>query len=188
MFSWFLALTTAAAAEPTRDEQATHIVTVLFDAMHFDTMMQDKLQGFAGPGLTGLPEDWRPLMKQAAVDELAHDKPVMYAIFGRQLAAKLTDGQLAAGTALVADARVVAFFAAAASGQPAPALSKADQRDLERLTKSPDARSFAEALKGSGADLEGAKDELVREFVPGFFRRFGELAEAAEAARRPPSP
>ena len=75
----------------TRDEMGTKIVSALAEGMGMQGGMGMKLAEMTPPGL---PEDWKPLWKQAALDELSNDSDAIYAIKGKALATKLTEAQL----------------------------------------------------------------------------------------------
>lgn len=183
MFLVFAGLSAASAADApmSRDEMGAKIVTALVDGMGVSAAMADKMAQMALPGI---PEDWKPLWKQAALDEITNDHDAICAIKGKTLATKLTEAQLATGVSLVSDPRVVTALVARVKGEGPPAMDKKDEKEVAKKLKSAEAASFVEAMKGAAGDLGGPPEEAVlREVIPGFLKRFGEAAEKAEAAR-----
>ena len=78
-----------------------------------------------------------------------------------------------------------AIVAASAEGRPSPGMSPAGQRALAALDARPAGHSFLQKFGAMDALMSNVGVEFAARILPGVFIRFGQKAQAAEAARHP---
>lgn len=130
--------------------------------------------------------EWPELFRQALVEEVQASGPVLEDIIGAHFAAGFTQAELKAGVGAFegpGSEEIGALIAAGAAGQPLPTLSQKTQRALAAVVATPDGHSFFDKFAHVDQMLKTADDEIVVRLLPGVFIRFGQKAQAAEAAR-----
>jgi hypothetical protein len=126
---------------------------------------------------------WRDFVIEAMNDEFTADHAAIVAVMGRALARNFSADELQVGLAVFRDPAMPVAMKAMQAGQPAPPGVNLQTATLQALT-TPAGRSFAAKFSNIAPLLEGAKDDLARVLIPGFFQRFGEKAVALERQRR----
>lgn len=131
------------------------------------------------------PPEWNPLFVEAAREEALAKKEVFATVLGALLARNMTDEELQAGVALMENAYTRTAIAASLSGGKAklPEPTAAERRELDKLMKSKGMQGFTSKMQVLGRLDAQTKTDLIRALAPGMLRRFGEKAEAFEAAR-----
>ena len=167
-----------------RQELATEFIRTMFEGGVFQQAMARELPAItAGFAETpGFRPEWKSLFEQAFLEELDHDLPKLHALFGRSLAAAMSQAELEAGLALLKTSGGQAMLRPSATGDR-PTLTPAQERELQRALRSAEARRFASKLSGVEIGGDADKAALMTELLPGVLRRFGEKAEALEARR-----
>ncbi|NEX92474.1 hypothetical protein [Caulobacter sp. 17J65-9] len=182
----------SALAQTSEMEQlGTELAHTLFEAADLDAAMTAGMNaelpelGKAFAEIGGRPE-WTAMVMEAAKEELAADRPALERIMGREFVHDFTPAELRAGITFLKSPSGVAMLKAATAqtaSQPAPPMTRAVQKDIERFMRTPEGRAFMDKFAKVGDSMEGAKSDILAEIFPGLLRRFGEKAEAAEKAR-----
>jgi hypothetical protein len=136
--------------------------------------------------IKGRPE-WADLFKQAFLEEVDQDRPAFDRIIGLAFAQYFTLDELRAGTAFLrgpGGAALAQIVADSSAGKPPGTLSPDVQREMTEAAQTPAGRSFFEKFGQIGPVMDKVQPDFVAAFLPGVFRRFGEKAEADEAARQ----
>lgn len=182
-WSQSVAAAPAVAAETEEARLGIEVIHIVFEAIGFESTMlaefTKEMKGSFGE-VKGRPE-WEQLFRDAAAEEFAHDRTDIERLVGRKMAAGFTLAELRAGAAFLRTPGVAAALFDKSRPKDAPMppdLKKAS----DRLEKSADGRSFVLKL-GRTEVFDASEDEVMAMLLPGLLRRFGEKAEAAEAAR-----
>ncbi len=134
--------------------------------------------------LKGRPE-WPDMFKQSVLEEIQADAPVFNRLIGHAFAGYFTLDELRSGVAFMrgpAGADLAKVVAEGALGHDVK-LSPATIDAIQTAARDPAVAAFFEKFGKIGTLLDGVKTDFVAAFLPGVFRRFGEKAGAAEAAR-----
>lgn len=178
-----------AHAQSARHAQlSTQLMELMFEGPIFDRMIEAMADGVRTSMSTDphFPTEWVPLFQEAAAEEMARDRPRIVALMGADLGRNFTEAELEAGVKVMTSSGGRALFRAGVDGAATPQLTRAQERELDAIYRTKAGRSFLEKLEKLQANMfDSATREIVRELLPGIFRRFGEKAEAYEAARRP---
>lgn len=126
--------------------------------------------------------EWIQMIGDAAVEEFAHDRPVIIGIFGQAFDDHFTLEELRTGLVLFKDPAMQEYIKAGVEGREPAKLTPT--RATEKAANSAAGRSFLEKLDKLDTLLEGVQDDIIGELLPGMFRRFADKAEAFEAARK----
>lgn len=180
-------LAAPARAEPTESEQLSlQMAVTMIEVINFKALLASKVSSeFEANGdLDDIRPEWNDLMKQALVEELDHDMPAITQILAQAFARQFTVDELRAGSGMMNDPAFKAGMAASAAGKPYPSSAPQPSRKTVRLANSPAGQSFIRKCGEFDATLSVFEKDFAAELLPGWFRRFGEKAEAAELARR----
>ena len=139
--------------------------------------------------------DWAPMAAESAWDEFLADRPKFEAIVGDYLATKLTTPELQALADLLTPDFIREMRAAMLASMADESKDKKDElvlspavrAKLDAFKASREGKSVIKKADGFSKDkaFQAVGLELVAAWLPGTLRRFGERAEAAEAARHP---
>ncbi len=180
-----VAVSPATAQNSEADRLGQEMSSIIFDAINFRELIIKNVASELG-SMDGMAEgrpEWPGLFRQAITEEFEQDMPAIQAMLGRGFARYFTIEELRVGVVILADPGLQQIMKAAAEDgstqTPQPKLS----RKIERLAETPAGRSFLEKTGNLDTMLDGLSQELIAEVIPGTFRRFGEKAEALEAAR-----
>ena len=188
-----MALVSPAAAQAIADDQlGARFAHDIFGGMNMRAVFEKQMAAqTAGLNAFAVRPGWPDLFRQAIIDELESDMPVIERIVGRSFNQGFTPDELRAGISLFEgdqSAELMADFKAASEGQkpapPSPALNRA----LGKMSQTPAGRGFMQKLGKMGDMVTSAKSDMVAAVMPGVFIRFGEKARAAEAAAEPGRP
>ena len=174
-----------AAAQDERLEPALRIARVILSAADFKSLLQKAMQ----QAMTGSDADWMKLrpewsgfMSDAMAEELDARQGKLELLLARPFLDGFTVGELRAGAEFMESPGVAESLRASMATDdkvpPSPAVKKA----LQRLAKNRDGVRFIEKFGAMNAP-DAIKTDFAIAFLPGVMRRFGEKAEAAEAAR-----
>ena len=182
------AVQTAAApanASQSRTALEYQLTERIFAQLDFDKLMTEAIsQSFAGQ-TQGLPSGWDGLMRDALVEEIQAGRPRFIAILAPVMCRGLTDAELRAGSEFVSTPLFAKLMSSVAAGRE-PAFTRDEERQLQRFANSPAGAGFFAKLSqlSENSITPEVEEQLMVEFVPGFFRRFAEKAEADAARRR----
>jgi len=183
----FITAPMAVAQDARHRALSTEFASVIFDIYGFDALMSDMAdevsKGVASDA--DFPSDWAPLLIEAAREEMEVDRQGMMALFGREFGRDFTEAELEVGIAFFRSSGGRALVSASLRNAPTPQLTRAQQRELDKIMNTPAGRAFSAKADRFNPQIDNIKGEFIRMFTPGFFRRFGEKAEAFEAARNP---
>lgn len=175
----------AMARDSEADRLGRELSTIVFTAIDLRAAMiasTEKELGSMTELKDGRPE-WPALFKESIVEEFDHDMPAIEAMLGKGFARYFTLDELRAGTVILADPALQQVMRDAAAGKPAPTKDPKLARETERLVGTPAGKRFLEKFGKIEGMLDGMTQDLIVEVLPGMLRRFGEKAEALEAAR-----
>lgn len=136
--------------------------------------------------IKGRPE-WSQMFKDAFLEEIDQDRPAFDRIIGLAFADFFTLDELRAGVKFLrgpGGAKLAEVVALSSSGKTPPALPPEVEREVAKAAQTPAGRSFFEKFGQIGPVMDKVQPDFVAAFLPGVFRRFGEKAGAAEAARQ----
>ena len=184
---------TAAGLVPPSAEALALARTLSHDLLaqvDFQVMMAKGLPDIeqAAAAFAEIRPEWPGIMKTVMLEELAGAKPVFEEVIAERFAAGFTVGELRAGVRLFegpAGRDLGAVVAASAEGRPVPPLSAAGRQGLGALSASADGRGFIQKFGHMDDLMRPAGAEFAARVIPNIFIRFGQKAQAAEAARRP---
>lgn len=165
-------------------ELSTRFVTLVFEAYGFDNMLDEMTKSMTGElaGETAFPPEWSPLILEAAKEEMAADRLQIMAIMGSEIGRSFTEAELEVGIAMFGSPAGKEMMRARAENRE-PQLTRQQEREIEAISRRPAAESFARKMGALDFKFDSVEDEMMRTFLPGFFRRVGEKAEAYEARR-----
>jgi hypothetical protein len=181
----------APAAAPTSEAErlGAQLAGVLLDAIDLKgALRQGMSRGAEGFAMFKSRPEWRTMLLEAMAEEFAAKRTQIAAVIGRSLARKLSEGELRAGVALLTSPGVADYIAEAArkggeAGEPPAAV----QRAMQRTVRTAEGRDFLQKFSRADEMLTPEDQEAAAIIVvPGAFQRFGQRAEAAEAARARP--
>lgn len=182
VFAW---ASTAAAQTTRHQDLGRQFVETMLPADSYNQMLATMSGKFTQTFTreSNIPVEWAPLMEEAAREEMSAIKPLVLQIMGNGMARYFSEAELEFGIAFYRSSAGRKIMAASRANAKA-SLTAAEERELDRLYRSPAGRSFF--AKGDTIEqaFESVETEFVRTLLPGLMRRFGEKAEAFEAARR----
>ena len=175
----------ATAQQPSPRERAgAELMDAFLRAADFAAMMRKQMPALSS-GLSREPwfkAEWRPLLEEAFLEEMAHDRDKVGLIMGRGVADVMSEDEMRAGLALLQTEGGRAMIAAAGRGdRNPPKLTRQQQRDMERVLATPAGRGFASKMDRIDFSSKPARYALLAEIFPGVLRRFGEKVEALDA-------
>lgn len=136
--------------------------------------------------IKGRPE-WSQMFKDAFLEEIDQDRPAFDRIIGLAFSDFFTLDELRAGVTFLrgpGGAALAQVVAQASTGKEAPKIPPEVEREIAKAAQTPAGRSFFEKFGQIGPVMDKVQPDFVAAFLPGVFRRFGEKAEAGEAARQ----
>lgn len=159
------------------------LARTLFEAANFKTLVSGKMLETSGTfdDLDIRPE-WPQLMKDSITEEIEHDMPAIYRMFGKGFAKTMSVEEMQAGLIIFRDPALAEVIAAAAAGRPAPKTAKVG-KEATKASETRAGRSFLEKLSNIETMMDGLENDFAAELLPGIFRRFADKAEALEATR-----
>jgi hypothetical protein len=139
----------------------------------------------AGPDgeLMKIEPKWRDFVVEAMSEEMKADHAAIVTVMGRAFARNFTADELKVGIAVFRDPVMPKVMDAIMAGRPAPAGENLQTTTLQAMT-TPAGQSFLKKFSNIGPVMDGAKSDLGRVLLPGFFQRFGDKAMAFERQRR----
>lgn len=183
----FFACAPAAVAQtPRHNELGRQFVEALLTDSVFEEMLKQTSGSFstAFSNNPNIPADWAPLMDEAAREELLAKRQLLMEIMGRGMARHFTEAELEVAAKFFRSPGGRKIMAASLSGQGNPPLTRAEEKELDKLYRSPAGQSFFGKKDALDTAFKSLESEFIRAFVPGLMRRFGEKVEAYEASRR----
>ena len=172
----------ARAATPEAEALGQEIGSIVLDATDFKTVITKAMtEESASMGSFNFRPNWKQLLVDSMVEETEHDMPALKRLFGDAFADGFTVEELRAGVVIMRDPAMQVAIAAGAANRPAPSMQPA--RATQKVINSPAGRAFLERLSHLDTLMAGLENDFVAEIIPGAFRRFGDKAEVAEAAR-----
>lgn len=174
-----------AAPASTPQADAAQISQIMFTVVDFRSLMSKSInEAVASDDTFMLRPEWPSLLTEAAAEEFDHDRPTLIGLFANVLVENFTGEELRQGLIMMRDPEAQRVFAAAASGQDVNSLDPKFGKDFIRAAKTPAGARFMKKLGDLEPMMSTAEKEFIVELLPGMLRRFGEKAEAAEAARK----
>lgn len=171
----------APAAGP--QANAAEIADIMFRVIDFRTVLSKSIRDeMAGDPTFNLRPEWPGLLTDALVEEFDHDRPVLVGLFAKLMVQNFTAEELRQGVIMMRDPEAQRVFAAGAAQtdiEGEPVFGK----DFERAASTSAGASFMTKLGKLDTMMGDIENDFIVELLPGMLRRFGEKAEAAEAAR-----
>jgi hypothetical protein len=156
-------------------------------AMDFNRTMEKSFSSERFADLAKMRPEWPAMISEAVVTTIEESPQEIANLMGRFYAATFSTGELRSAVAYLQTPGGAAFLNVmheTAMGRPRPALSPEDQAALNRMRATPDGAAFFNRLAASKATANSFATDFMVVVLPKAMRRFGEKADAAEAARQ----
>jgi hypothetical protein len=180
---------TLAAPPPAASaEAATALAHELLRAINFERLLLASTDGFekSFADFKARP-DWAGMMREACIEEFRVQQPTLERLMGEHMARMFTAEEIRAGAELFAGPAGDEFRAAidaAAQKKPPPPMSKAAQAAIQKILARPEGRGFFDKLSRFDQITDGVEEDFMAAYLPAVLIRFGQKAQAAEAARK----
>ena len=179
-----------AVGRPDADELGRTLAHELFDIIDFPKLVAAGAANSLTKSdlLSDVRPEWPKLLMDSLNEEVQADQPVFEKMFGKIMTSTFTLEELQAGVIVMHDPKLRAMLIARMHNEAAPAQSgEPCGRDCMRIMSTPTGQSFMRKFGDIGNVLDKpVQREFAAVLMPGLFKRFGEKAQAAEAARGAP--